>query len=265
MKKIKSWMVVASTLVAMSLSANSSPITGRIWNYNIITVNVTKHFGIITIPGFKYEYLRYFNGERVKSKGTLVYEFFAGPYFIAHSGKVRLMIPIVYHYMCFPSTPKNSNFSYNYNVDIFPSFLYKMKKSMLQWRVFFHNTLYSSFYKNVASIKENKRGYSLLLKLRMRYSYWISKKFALSVGDELLYGLVQNNGLPAKTGPGFTEKGIDANRLIAGFVMRLGPNLKISPYYLYENTYAEDEATSRKKLTFTSHYLFLLVSYNLNL
>jgi len=240
------------------------PNTGRIWNYNIITADISKDFGIITIPGFKYEYLRYLSGVKDESKGALADEFFIGPYFKTNIGKIKVMIPMVYHYMGFPGTPKDSDFSYNHNLDIFPSFLYKHKKSMLQWRIFFHNTFYSTIYKYMHG-KESKAGYSLLLKFRVRYSYWLSKRTALSAGDEVLYGLIENNKVAAKTGPGFTENGFDANRISAGLVLKITKNFTISPYYLYETTYAKNKITAKKDLTSKSHYLFLILKYNLKI
>ena len=264
MKNLKIWMIaVTSLLMTVSLSASSVPTTGRIWNYNIITTEISKDFGIVTIPGFKYEYLRYISGEKADSKGALAYEFFIGPYFLTHLSNVKVMIPLVYHYMGFPDTPKASNFSYNHNFDVFPSFLYRHNKSMLQWRIFFHNTFYSTIYKYMPGINESKTGYSLLLKFRIRYSYWISKRVALSVGDEVLYGLVENNNVPAKTGPGFTENGLDANKIMAGLVLKITKNFTILPYYLYETTYAKNRITSEKDLTSKSHYLFLIIKYKL--
>ena len=263
MKNLKIWMFgIIFLLMTASLNANSAPNTGRIWNYNIITANISKNFGIMTIPGFKYEYLRYSNGEKVESKGALAYEIFIGPYFATHIGKIKVMIPMVYHYMGFPDTPKASRFSYNHNVDIFPSLLYKQHKSMLQWRIFFHNTFYSTIYKYMPGINESKTGYSLLLKFRATYSYWLSKKAALSLGDEFLYGLVENSDVAAKTGPGFTENGFDANRIRAGVILKITKNFTISPYYLYETTYAKNKITAKKNLTSKSHYLFLVIKYN---
>lgn len=263
MKNLKIWLLVITfMLMTVSLNANNVPNAGRIWNYNIITADISKNFGIMTIPGFKYEYLKYVNGEKVASKGALAYEFFIGPYVKTHIGKIKVMIPMVYHYMGFPNTPKTSDFSYNHNLDIFSSFLYKQNKSMLQWRIFLHNTFYSTIYKYIPGINESQAGYSLLLKFRARYSYWISKKVALSVGDEVLYGLVEDNNVPAKTGPGFTENGFDSNRIMAGFVVKITKNFTVLPYYLYETTYAKNKITSKKELTSKSHYLFLIMKYN---
>jgi len=266
MKSIKIWMVIIAVLVmAVNLNAGNIPSAARVWNYNIITANISKDFGIIAIPGFKYEFLKYVNEKRVTSKGALAYEFFIGPYIKTHIGKVKVMIPVVYHYMGFPNTPTDTDFSYNHNIDIFSSFLYKHKKSIFQWRIFFHNTFYSTLYKYMPITQESKGGYSLLLKLRARYSYWVSKKVALSFGDEVLYGIIENSGIPAKTGPGFTESGFDANRLMGGIMLRINKNLTISPYYLYETTYAKNKTTSKKELTSRSHYLFLLIKYNFKL
>lgn len=152
------------------------------------------------------------------------------------------------------------------NIDIFPTFMYKQNKSMLQWKVFFYNTFYSTLYSNMpSSVVSNPIGYSLLLKLRARYSYWFTKKVALSVGDEVLYGLIGDNNHFAKTGPGFTEPGLDVNKLMAGFAIKLSKDLTVMPYYLYETAYAKNKISSEKDLTLKSHYLFLLVRYNFKL
>ena len=133
MKNLKFIIVLMLIFLAVNLNASTYPTAGRIWNYNIITASIFRNIGIITIPGFKYEYLKYMNDKKVTSKGLLVYEFFIGPYYIIHLWKIRVMIPVVYHYMGFPDTPKTSEFSYNYNVDIFPSFSYRISKSLFQW------------------------------------------------------------------------------------------------------------------------------------
>ncbi len=265
MKNLKFIIVLMLIFLAVNLNASTYPTAGRIWNYNIITASIFRNIGIITIPGFKYEYLKYMNDKKVKSKGLLVYEFFIGPYYIIHLGKIKVMVPVVYHYMGFPDTPKTSEFSYNYNVDIFPSFSYRISKSLFQWRIFFHNTFYSSFYKYIPPVYEGKSGYSLLLKLRSRYSYWISKKFALSVGDEILYGVIENKEVPSKTGPGFTENGIDGNRVMGGCIIKIFENFTILPYCLYETTYAKNKITSKKELKSESLYLSLFVKYNFKL
>ncbi len=239
-----------------------APITGRIWNYNIITSLISKKTGIITISGFKYEYMRYLNGESLKPKKMLVYEFFLGPYYKMHIGKIGVILPVVYHWMGFPDIPASSDFSFNHNIDIFPSFFYKMGNSIFQWRIFFHNTFYSTIYKYIPNVGEPESGYSLLIKLRGRYSYRISKRVALTIGDEFLYGLIGNNGLPAKTGPGFTEKGIDGNRIMAGFSITLRKGLVLLPYYLYETTYGENKQTGKKEITLKSHHLSLILKYN---
>ncbi len=262
MKNLKFIFVLMLIFLAVNLNASTCPTAGRIWNYNIITASISRNVGIITIPGFKYEYLKYMNDEKVKSKGLLVYEFFIGPYYIIHFKGIKVMIPLVYHYMGFPDTPKTSEFSYNHNVDIFPSFSYRKSKSLFQWRIFFHNTFYSTFYKHIPGVYEEKTGYSLLLKLRARYSYWISKRFALSVGDEVLYGVIENKEVPAKTGPGFTENGIDGNRVMGGCIIKIFKNFTILPYCLYETTYAKNKLTSKKELTSKSFYAALFVKYN---
>lgn len=81
MKRFKIMGIFAVLFISSTLNASTVPKAGRIWNYNIITRNLYKNYGIIVIPGFKYEFLKYVNGNKIESKGLLAYEFFIGPYF----------------------------------------------------------------------------------------------------------------------------------------------------------------------------------------
>lgn len=260
MRRLEKIMGILFLLAAFrgQVSAKDLTATERVWNYTILTASISKDLGWIFIPGFKYEFLRTVGGEKEDSRGLLVYELFVGPYFKTHINKVKVMVPLTYHYMRFPNTPKDGVCSFNHSIDLFPSFSYRTGKSTFQGRVFFHNTFYSSFYRYVPSIRKAKFGYSLLCKLRVLYEYRISKRVGLAAGDEVVLGIIEDNNSPPKTGPGFTESGLDINKILLGFDLKVTKNLSIEPFYLYESFYTKNKNTGNKELKLKSNYLFVL-------
>jgi hypothetical protein len=260
MKKIIVFIILLFLTLSTWVDADV-PVASRLWTYTNLNLHLSKSTSWMVMAGFRYEFSRKEQG--VDPKEMYFYEFFTGPMFYTGIWKLKIILPIWYYYMGFP-IKADDTYTYSHNLELMPIFVYKTGNLIIYNRFIFHNTLYSSFYGKIMDNSDWENGYSLLLRWKLMFQYILSSKIILELANEPFYGLVEDHKMPPVTGPGFSEQGIDMNRVYAGLIYKVSPVFSIEVNYIYETSYAEN-AEEEKKLTQIAHYIFLNLKTSLKL
>ncbi len=261
-------IVVAMLLVSSSMVYGAgAPKTGRTWEYLNLTLLLSPNWAFVILPGHRYEFSRKTasDAKYADEKYTYFWEFFAGPVYMQKFGDLTLKLPLWYYYMGFPLRHKDStgeDYYYSHNIEFLPIVEYKYKDWKFINRVIFHNKFYAnnSYYET----KTERWGYSLTLREMFTIEYNILPVLALTVADELFFGLVEDadtkdDPAPNPKGEPFYEvEGFNMNRLYVGLIYRFTPTLSLSPQYVYETQYDPD---NNGKVTSYNHYIYLTLTY----
>lgn len=225
--------------------------TGRVWVMSYNTFRINKHLGLVFASVVRYEFAREYSAP----KGFYMLGLLAGPQYLTRIGKAMLRIPFLYSYMGFP-VKANSSYYTSYSFDIRPEITLKRKKWIWKNKFVFHNTFYSTMY-NADSLRH---GYSLMLRYYLIFYYRIRRNLHAGITENPIFGVVADNEAKAKTGPGFTEKGFNANRFFIGFMYAVSPHLQIIPRYCLELKYGSVPSSGRTVLE-KNHYIAFLINY----
>ncbi len=246
---MKRFIHVLLLFVATELFAATN--TGRVWIMSYNTFGISRHLGVVFTPEVRYEFAREYSAP----KGFYMLGLFAGPEYLTRIGKTMLRVPFLYYYMRFP-VKTNSSYYTSHSFDIRPEITLKGKKWIWKNKFLFHNTFYSTMY-NADSLR---RGYSLMFRYYLIFYYRIKRNLYAGITEYPIFGIIADNEAEAKTGPGFTEKGFNANRFFVGLMYSVSPHLQIIPRYCFEIKY-RDVPSSGRTLVEKNHYIALLINY----
>ena len=261
---MKRYLLIFFLLIVITgfCPAEDVPVSNRTWNYASLNLALKEDLSWMVLGGFRYEFSSELNGESLDEKEMYFYEFFTGPMFHSKLGKFKLIVPVWYYYMGFPMNSIDK-YTYSHNLEILPILVYKRDNLIFYNRLIFHNTLYSSFYKEVMGEEDLQSGYSLLLRWKCMLQYIISPSVILEIATEPFYGVIEDDEKVPVTGPGFSEQGLDMVRIYTGFIYNFSKATALETNYVFETSYAEDPSTGDKELTQVAHYIFLTLSVKL--
>ena len=251
MKKLFIFIVLC--LILSAVFADDVPVAGRLWLYGNVSLGLSKSVSWLTIAGTRYEFSRAKTEEQAKE--FYFNEFFTGPMYLTKVAGFKVILPVLYYYMGFPMKSLDK-YTYSHNIEFSPVLIYRFKKFVVYNRFIFHNTIYSTFYEEVMNKSGGNKGYSLLLRWKIMGQYLINEKLTFEAAVEPFIGLIEDDKMPAVTGPGFSEKGLDMNRVYAGFVYKLTKNLSVEANYVYETSFKKNEQ-DEKELSQIAHYIFI--------
>ena len=256
MKKYLIYIFLLFFIITGKVQANDAPVAGRTWIYANSTLLLSRSVGWLVMPGFRHEFSRNLAGKSLDTNDLYFYEFFTGPIFFTGIGKLKVILPFFYYYMGFPLKAQDK-YVYNHNLEFSPTFVYKTGDVIIYNRLIFHNTIFSTFYREVLDNKDWQKGYSLLLRWKLMIQYIVNPKLILEIAEEPFYGLIEDKDMPPVTGPGFSEKGLDMNRIYAGFTYKITKKFTVEVNYVYETSYKEDTVSGKKEHSQTAHYIFI--------
>jgi len=268
-------LFTAGILVSMMTEANAAvPTYRRSWEYLNVTLLISPNLGWTIMPGHRYEFsnTKYEDDEGV---GNQFYEFFTGPVFITKlNDNVTFKLPLWYYYMGFPNTTgsasgRDNNYWYSHNFEIVPIFEVKLGSFVVANRIILHNKLYANNY--LYTEQNQRRGWSLLMREMVTLTYNIAPSFALTIGDEVFMGLVEDRGTNGandvgvrKVGePFFEGSGFSMNRFYAGFIYRFDQFVNIVPQYILETNH--EATTGDYEILSKGHYLFVTINYTIKM
>ena len=269
-------MLFAVGILASTMSdANAAvPTYHRTWTYLNCTLLLSPNWAWTIMPGHRYEF---FDNTQVddEGRGNQFYEFFTGPVFITKlNDNVTFKLPVWYYYMGFPNIPggrsgRDNDYYYSHNLEIVPIFEIRLGSLVVANRIILHN----KFYANNANYTEEaqRRGWSMLLREMVTLTYNISPNFALTLGDEVFFGMIEDRGTNNITNskgvrlvgePRFEGSGFSMNRFYAGFILRYDQFINIVPQYILETNH---QTTDDYELMSKGHYLFVTINYTIKL
>ncbi|MBP7585232.1 MAG: DUF2490 domain-containing protein [Spirochaetes bacterium] len=265
-------LFAAGILVSTMTEANAAVDTyQRTWTYLNVTLLISPNLGWTIMPGHRYEFSNT-GKEDDEGVGNQFYEFFTGPVFISKlNDNVTFKLPLWYYYMGFPNTTgstsgRDNNYYYSHNFEIVPIFEVKLGSFVVANRIILHNKLYAN---NSVYTRENqRRGWSMLLREMITVTYNLTPSFALTMGDEVFFGMIEDRGTNGANDvdsgrrtvgePFFEGSGFSMNRFYAGFIYRFTPFVNVVPQYILETNH---NTTDDYELKSKGHYLFVTVNY----
>ncbi|MCX7679108.1 MAG: DUF2490 domain-containing protein [Spirochaetes bacterium] len=250
------------------------PTYGRTWEYFNLNILLSPNWAFTVMPGHRYEFYDDTQPDN-EGRGNQFYELFTGPIYINKlNDNVTFKLPLWYYYMGFPNMPgatsgRDNDYYYSHNFEVVPIFEVKIGSFLFINRIILHNKFYANnrLYNN----QELRRGWSLLMREMVSVLYFLNDTFALSIGDEVFIGLVEDrgtnemrerNGKPTIGEPFFEQHGFSMNRFYAGILYRYDPTLSIHPQYILESIH---NPSDDYELTKKGHYIFLVITYTLRL
>ena len=265
-------LFAAGILVSTTTNANAAvPTYHRTWTYLNCTLLLSPNWAWTIMPGHRYEF---FDDTQVddEGRGNQFYEFFTGPIFITKlNDNVTFKLPIWYYYMGFPNiaqkpaTRRDNDYFYSHNLEVVPIFEVRLGSLTIANRIILHNKLYAN--NAVYTEEAQRRGWSLLMREMVTLTYSLTDSFALTMGDEVFIGLVEDRGTNEIRGaaigePFFEQNGFSMNRFYAGFIYKFTPFVNVVPQYILETLHnPSDDYEFYKK----GHYLFVTINYALKL
>ncbi len=275
MKKGRFCVVVLLLLVAFAIffsaidAQAAVPTYRRTWEYFNINLALSPNWAFTIMPGHRYEFYDDTQPDN-EGRGNQFYELFLGPVYINKlNDNVTFKLPLWYYYMGFPNIPggasgRDNDYYYSHNFEVVPTFEIKLGSFVLANRIILHNKLYAN--NAVYTEEAQRRGWSLLMREMVSMMYFLNESIALSIGDEVFIGLIEDRGTNdnrAKIGePFFEQHGFSMNRFYAGILYRFDPTLTIHPQYILESLHnPSDDYELMKK----GHYFYLVVTYTIKL
>lgn len=282
MKKRRIIMLALCMLFAVGILASTMtdanaavPNYRRSWTYLNCTLLLSPNWAWTIMPGHRYEF---YNQTKVDDEGVgnQFYEFFTGPVFITKlNDNVTFKLPLWYYYMGFPNTTgsrsgRDNNYFYSHNIEVVPIFEVRLGSFVIANRIILHNKIYAN---NSQYTRENqRRGWSMLLREMVTLTYNLTPSFALTMGDEVFFGMIEdrgtNNPHDIDSGkrvvgePFFEGSGFSMNRFYAGFIYRFDQFVNIVPQYILETNH---QTTDDYELISKGHYLFVTINYTMKL
>ncbi len=268
-------LLVACAIFISAIDAQAAvPTYRRTWEYFNLNLALSPNWAFTIMPGHRYEFYDDTQKDN-EGRGNQFYEFFMGPIYINRlNDTVTFKLPLWYYYMGFPNCPgsasgRDNDYFYSHNLEVVPIFEVKLGSFVMINRIILHNKLYAN---NSAYTEEaQRRGWSLLMREMLSFMYFLNDSFALTMGDEIFIGLIEDRGtnnITRSTGariigePYFEQHGFNMNRFYAGVLYRFDPTLTIHPQYILESVHnpADDYELTKK-----GHYFFLVVTYTLKM
>lgn len=261
---------VLAVLFLLSIKINSFasdvPTSYRTWTYLNLNFIVAPGWAWTVLTSHAYEYKR--DNDVKDNKGWYFAEFFTGPVYVKKFDNLTVKLPLWYYYQAFPiraavSTTGKDEYCYAHNIEFLPIIEYKIGNFKIWNRIIFHNKIYSSFYSTFMNNSDLNKGYSLLIREYLRFEYSLNRKLTLMIGDEIFYGVIEDDDTkditPAPLTPGFEYGGFCLNRLYVGFSYKITPTIAFTPMYMYQTQYFDDSDTF--KVTGKDHYLFSTLTF----
>jgi hypothetical protein len=149
-----------------------------------------------------------------------------------------------------------------HNVAIAPMVIQKFGNWTIMNRLFFHNTFNADIYYRVLGYPESKQwGFSSLLTWKIEIIFRPVYPWGINIANELYAGIVENQGVIPLTGPGFSDEGIQFDRIYAGFSYMFsspsGSSVTLNPQYIFELNYVG----GGDHLRGLYHYFYMVISY----
>lgn len=252
--------------ISAGLTAAEKKTTFRTWYYNNISVVLHDYVSWTILPGFRYEPYTSI-GEQ---SNVYFIEFFSGPVITPPAiktgpGKMMFVIPLWYYYNGYP-IESIDEYATVHNIALVPMVINAFKHVMIMNRFFFYNTFYADKYHKLDGLsKGDQWGFSSLLAWKIELMFFPIKNWGINIANELFSGIIENPDVTPSTGIGFSEKGIQFNRIYAGFSYSLAVDktviIKFNPHYVCELNYIGEGFYLRA----VHHYFYLVTSFTFDL
>lgn len=225
--------------------AAAAPQTGRAWVYLAGNLQLSPSWSLSLVPGFRYELAR----TDAPAKGHYLDEVFLGPNWSRRFGDFGLKLSLWYYFLGFP---RPSGYPVAHNLELVPTFDYRIGPLELSYRIIFHNTIYASVYP-----VGQRWGFGTVMRNLVQARLKVGEGVALILGDEPWFALVENAGTDYHSA-GWWQRGFRLNRLYAGADFKLASGLSISPQYVFEAAIGADGGATE-----LGHYGFVTLAYTL--
>lgn len=244
---------VLGFFLLLTFSFAQYPTTARFWGYANCVGLISKNFTFVVMPGVRYEFKRSDEYD-TPAKKMYLYELLTGPVYIIKSNAWIFKFPLWYYYMGFPVSGQDDYF-YSHNLEFLPIIEYRFGDFTMCSRTIFHNTIYASVYET----SSEKRGYGLVIREMLRFSYRLSENIEILVAAEPFFGVIEDSEAAAHP-IGYWQNGFRMNRLYIGSNIRLTKFLSLSPQHIFETNY-----DTNGHLNGVNHYIFITLSYAVKL
>jgi hypothetical protein len=265
---MKRHIALIALVLAMQVTAMAAEQPGsfRVWTYQNFGLVLTKYITWSVIPGYRAEAYN----TRQDASGMYFIELFTGPVFNSEEMKTgpvitKIILPVWYYYNGYPMESSEITVS-THNVAIAPTMINRFGRWTLMNRLFFHNTIYADMYSRMMGYPEDSNlGFSCLLAWKIEITRTVVGPWKVNLANELYAGIAENRDVPPVTGPGFSEKGIQINRIYAGFSYTYEDGeknrLTVNPQYILDFNFMGEGVHLRG----INHFLYLVMSYSFNL